>query len=145
MKILLVEDSKTTRLENERVLTEVGYEVICAEDGESALRQAQEQKPDLILLEMILRKISGQEVLRQLKCDARTNDIPVVVLTGLSEKNRDKLIEAGAEDYFEKNLLMPVPGTNILPQMLDNVICRVNRRKSIALAGAAIDKSLEPA
>jgi CheY-like chemotaxis protein len=144
MKILLVEDIITIRRENQRALTDVGYEVICAEDGESALRQAQEQKPDLILLEMILRKISGPEVLRQLKGDPRTADIPVVVLTGLSEKNREKLIEAGAEDYLEKNSLVSLSGTNILPQVLDNLMCRVNRRKRMAAASAPINKGREP-
>ena len=62
VKILLVEDSKTIRLENESALQNAGYEVICAVDGESALQMAREQRPDLILLDMILPKMSGPEV-----------------------------------------------------------------------------------
>jgi DNA-binding response OmpR family regulator len=58
VKILLVEDSKTIRLENESALKNAGYEVICAEDGESALHMAQQQHPDLVLLDMILPKMS---------------------------------------------------------------------------------------
>jgi DNA-binding response OmpR family regulator len=88
VKILLVEDSKPIRRENETVLHQAGYEVICAEDGETALRMAREQRPDLILLDMILPKISGPEVLRGLKGDHSTAEIPVVVLSSLSEKNR---------------------------------------------------------
>jgi putative two-component system response regulator len=139
VRILLVDDSKPILHENERVLIKAGYEVICAEDGESALKLAREQKSDLILLDMILPKMSGPEVLQHLKADAQTADIPVVVLSSLTEKNRQKLIEAGAEDYIEKNTLMPVPGMNLLPKILENVICRVNRRRGIAFSSIPVD------
>jgi CheY-like chemotaxis protein len=140
VRILLVDDSKPILHENERVLIKAGYEVICAEDGESALKLAQEQKPDLILLDMILPKMSGPEVLKHLKENAATADIPVVVLSSLTEKNRQRLIEDGAEDYVEKNLLMPVPGMNLLPKILENVICRVNRRRGIAFSSIPVEK-----
>src|ERR1700680_3296980 len=61
VKILLVDDSKTLLHENERVLHKSGYEVICAEDGVSALQMAQAQQPDLILLDMILPPMSGPD------------------------------------------------------------------------------------
>jgi len=83
VKILLVEDSRSIGLENRRVLVEKGYEVVWAEDGESALRLAREQTPDLILLDLLLR-ISGMDVLRSLKRDRETCRIPVVVVSGLS-------------------------------------------------------------
>jgi DNA-binding response OmpR family regulator len=138
VKILVAEDSKTIRQENERALTKAGYEVIGAEDGEAVLRLAREQKPDLILLDLLLPKMSGIEVLQRLKLDARTANIPVVVLSGLSERNRDKLIDAGAEDYLEKNSLMPVPGENLLPKKLEDVICRINRRRGIPFSSVPI-------
>jgi len=141
VKILLVDDSRTIRKANERILVKVGYEVVCAEDGESALLLAQEHKPDLILLDMILPRMSGPEVLQHLKADARTVDIPVVVLSSLTEKNKQKLVEAGAEEYLEKNSLMPAPGINVLPKMLENVICRINRRKGINFSSVPIDKT----
>ena len=122
MRILLVEDSKPLRRENEGALQRAGYEVICAEDGEAALEMAQAGHPDLILLDMILPKMTGPEVLRHLKSDAKTKDIPVVVLSSLSEKNRQKLLEEGAEDYLEKGALMPMPGLNLLPSAMENVI-----------------------
>ena len=131
MKILLVEDSKPIRRENETVLQQAGYEVICAEDGETALQMAREQRPDLILLDMILPKVSGPEVLRSLKSDGSTATIPVVVLSSLSEKNRQKLLDAGAEEYLEKNLVMPSRGMNWLPKALESVICRSNRKRGI--------------
>ena len=90
VKILLVDDSRTMLRENERVLHKAGYEVITAEDGESALKLAHDQKPDLILLDMILPKLSGPEVLERLKKDPAVADIPVVALSSLSEKNRQK-------------------------------------------------------
>jgi CheY-like chemotaxis protein len=140
VKILLVEDSKPIRRENERALLEAGYEVVCAVDGESALRFARDLKPDLILLDMILPKMSGPEVLRQLKSEPVTAEIPVVVLSSLSEKNRQKLVEEGAEEYLEKNALMPGRGVNLLPQELENVICRINRRRGIAFSSIPVSK-----
>jgi len=134
VKILLVEDSKPIRRENEMALHKAGYEVICAEDGESALTMAQEEQPDLILLDMILPKLSGPDVLKHLKSEAGTAEIPVVVLSSLSGKNREKLLEAGAEEYLEKNELMPERGANLLPNALENIICRINRKRGIAFS-----------
>jgi CheY-like chemotaxis protein len=138
VKILLVEDSKPIRRENESALFNAGYEVICAEDGESALQLAQEQKPDLILLDMILPKMSGPEVLKHLKSEPATAEIPVVVLSSLSEKNRQKLLEEGAEEYLEKNALMPEQGVNLLPKVLRDVICRIKRRRGTALSNMPV-------
>jgi len=122
------------------VLSQAGYEVICAEDGLSALKLAHDQQPDIILLDMILPKLSGPDVLKRLKEDAKTADIPVIVLSSLTEKNRDKLVEAGAEEYVEKNSLAPVPGVNLLPKILENVICRVNRRRGVAFSSIPVQK-----
>jgi CheY-like chemotaxis protein len=133
VKILLVEDSRAIRLENERVLIEAGYEVICAEDGQRALQLAGEQQPDLILLDLLLPKMSGLEVLEYLKSNPGTAQVPVVVLSALYEKNREKLMAAGAEDYLEKNSLL-ANGQNLLPRVLEDVICRINRRRGIAFA-----------
>ena len=134
VKILLVEDSLVIRRENERVLIKAGYEVVTAADGESALKLAGGNHPDLILLDMILPNMSGPEVLEHLKRDPATVHIPVVVLSSLSEKNRQKLIEAGAEDYLEKSALTPAPGKNMLPKMLEDVICRMNRKRGIGFS-----------
>ncbi len=127
MKILLIDDSRPILKENARVLSEAGYDVVCSDDGESALKMAKGHKPDLILLDMILPKLSGPEILKRLKKDPATASIPVVVLSSLSEKNRQKLIEAGAEEYIEKNTLMPSPGVNVLPKVLEAVLGRIQR------------------
>ena len=140
MKILLVEDSRVIRRENESALHKAGYEVLCAEDGETALEIANDKKPDLILLDMILPKLSGPEVLHRLKQDRTTAEIPVVVLSRLTEKNRQKLVEEVAEDYIEKNSLMPVPGMNLLPKMLENIICRINRKRGVAFSNVPLQE-----
>lgn len=133
VKILLVEDSRPIRLENERALIQAGYQVICAEDGQRVLQLAGEQQPGLILLDLLLPKVSGLKVLEYLKSNPGTAQIPVVVLSSLSEKNREKLMAAGTEDYLEKNSLM-ANGQNLLPRVLEDVICRINRKRGIAFA-----------
>jgi CheY-like chemotaxis protein len=89
-KVLLVEDSKFLRMANERALARAGFEVSTAADGEEALKIAYEKLPDIILLDMMLPKISGPEVLKALKANPATMHIPVIVLTSLSQKKRRK-------------------------------------------------------
>jgi CheY-like chemotaxis protein len=101
-KILLVDDSKFLRMATERGLARAGYEVIAAADGEEALRLARSEKPDLMLLDMLLPKIPGPEVLKALKKDPATKGIAVVVLSGLSQKNAGRLHHDGACAFLEK-------------------------------------------
>jgi len=103
MKILLIEDSKMLRTANARALVKAGYEVIGVGDGEQGLRSARETMPDLILLDMLLPKVAGLDVLRSLKRELQTREIPVIVLSGLSQANEAKLIKEGAAAFFEKS------------------------------------------
>lgn len=103
IKILLVEDSKMLRIAGTRALIRAGYEVVAAEDGEQALRFAREKPPDLIVLDMMLPKVTGLDVLRALKSDPLTQGAPVIVLSGLSGANREKLINEGAAAFLEKS------------------------------------------
>jgi len=82
------------------------YLVVTAIDGMEALTVARESRPDLILLDMMLPKLDGPSVLQALKADSVTARIPVVVVTGLSQKNEEKLLKAGAAAFVEKNLLL---------------------------------------
>jgi DNA-binding response OmpR family regulator len=66
--------------------------------------------------------------------DAATANLPVIVLSRLTEKNRQKLIAAGAEDYVEKNSLMPMPGVNVLSKILENLTCRIKRKREVAFS-----------
>ena len=104
-KILLVDDSKFLRLATERALARAGYEVTTAVDGEQALQLAREKMPDVILLDMLLPKISGPDVLKALKNDPATAGIAVIVFTGLSQKNAARLEQDGAVGFLEKSEL----------------------------------------
>jgi len=121
-KILLVEDSKFLRLTAERALARAGYEVSSAADGEEALRLAREKLPDLILLDMLLPKISGPDVLLELKKDPLTKAIPVVVMTGLSKKNAARLQGDGAIGFLEKSVLELDKGPEKLLAALQEIL-----------------------
>ncbi|HEV2989459.1 MAG TPA: response regulator [Candidatus Angelobacter sp.] len=101
--VLLVEDSKVLQLASQRMLTKAGYRVLTAEDGERAVAIASEEMPDIILLDMMLPKLSGPEVLNCLKKNPSTAHIPVVVLTGLSKKNEYRLRKEGSAAFVEKS------------------------------------------
>lgn len=102
MKILLVEDSKFLRLSTGRALSRAGYEMSFAADGDEALQRALEYLPDLILLDMMLPKTSGLDVLKALKKEPATKNIPVLVLTGLAQTNADRLRRDGAFGLLTK-------------------------------------------
>src|SRR5436190_9768999 len=102
-RILVVED--------ERDLTELltynlqreGYETLVAHDGPEGLRKAQTQLPDLIILDLMLPGLSGQEVLREVRAGERTRDIPVIILSARAEET-DQVVgfSIGADDYVTK-------------------------------------------
>jgi len=129
-KILLVEDSKFLRIATERALARAGYVVSCAEDGEQALRMAREFLPDLILLDMLLPKISGHDVLIALKKETVTANIPVVVLSGLSHKNADRLHVDGAFAFLEKSTLEMDKGAGVLLGTLAEIIKRLPKQEA---------------
>ncbi|HXK32128.1 MAG TPA: response regulator [Candidatus Paceibacterota bacterium] len=101
--ILFVEDESTLQKTLGEVLTKEGYQVISALDGEIGLRIAKEKKPDLILLDLILPKMNGFEVLKKIKEDGATKDIPIIVLTNLEGmEDIQKALELGAATYLVK-------------------------------------------
>ncbi len=121
MKILLIEDSKFLRLATERAMVRAGYEVTSAADGEEGLRLARQNLPDLILLDMLLPKLSGPDVLNALKLDPATAAIPVVVMSGLSNKNAARLEKDGAFAFLEKSELALDQGTEPLLVKLESI------------------------
>ena len=85
------------------ILKQEGYEMIPALDGEVGLRLAKDKKPDLILLDLILPRIHGFDVLKKLKEDKETKEIPIIILTNLEGiSDVDKAIELGATTYLVK-------------------------------------------
>jgi CheY-like chemotaxis protein len=120
MTILVIEDSRFMRILMERTLTKAGYKAVGAGDGNEGLRLAKEVHPDLILLDMMLPGLDGTTVLRELKQAADTQAIPVIVLSGLSQKNEERLKLAGAVAYIEKsNLKLEIDGRYLLQAVKD--------------------------
>lgn len=102
-KILFIEDESALQKTFGEILKQESYEVTSALDGEVGLKLAKRLKPDLILLDLILPKLNGFEVLEKLKEDPETKKIPVVVLTNLEEvEDVEKAIELGATTYLVK-------------------------------------------
>jgi len=101
--ILFIEDESALQKTFGEILSQEGYEMISALDGEVGLRLAKEKKPNLILLDLILPRIHGFDVLKQLKEDKETKEIPVIVLTNLERADDvDKAIGLGATTYLVK-------------------------------------------
>lgn len=102
-RILLVEDDRFLRRACEASLRQRGFTVIAAMDGEEGLRLARSETPDLILLDLLMPKLPGLEVLRALKADPATKAIPVLVLSNSSrEQDVAEVINLGAVDYWVK-------------------------------------------
>ena len=120
--ILVVEDSRFLRLANERALVRAGYSVMTAADGEEGLRMACQNVPDLILLDMMLPKLGGPEVLQALRQEPLTAQVPVIVLSGLSQRNEARLKEAGATAYFEKSRLDLDSHSDVLVQVVKKTL-----------------------
>ena len=101
--MLIVEDDKFLRELIVRKVGKEGYEVVIATDGEEGLKMAKEEKPNLILLDLILPAMDGFEVLRQIKEAEETKHIPVIILSNLGQKEDiDKAVKLGAQDYMIK-------------------------------------------
>ena len=101
--ILFVEDESALQKTFGDILKQEGYEMIPALDGEIGLRLAKENRPNLILLDLILPKIHGFDVLKKLKEDNETKEIPVIVLTNLEGlEDVEKALELGATTYLVK-------------------------------------------
>jgi len=103
-KILIVEDESTLQKALTEFLTEEGFEVLSALDGEIGMELAKKEKPDLVLLDIILPKKDGYEVLEGLKGNDETKAIPVILLTNLeSPEDIDRAFEKGASTYLVKS------------------------------------------
>ena len=107
-KILLIEDDKFLRELIIQKLGREGYEVAEAPEGEAGLAKAKEEKPDLVLLDLILPGIDGFEVLSRMKKDPALASIPVIILSNLGQRDDvQKGIDLGAEDYLIKAHFTP--------------------------------------
>ena len=102
-RILLVDDTKDILIVVSKRLESWGYEALTAESGEDGLRMAQEQLPDLVLLDIMMPKMKGRDVCARLKADPKTAHIPVIFLTALGLADHVKGgMDLGADDYIVK-------------------------------------------
>lgn len=102
-KILFIEDEPSLQKTVGDILIKGGYKIFQATDGEAGVRLAISEKPDLILLDLILPKKDGFEVIKALKENAETKEIKIIVLTNLqSSGDIEKTIELGATTYLVK-------------------------------------------
>lgn len=102
-KILIVDDVATNRIVFKVKLGAASYTPVLAANGQDCLRLAHDQRPDLILLDLALPDLSGVEVLRRLRQDPFTKDIPVIVVSASTQQeDRMQALEAGADDIFFK-------------------------------------------
>ena len=138
--MLLLEDRKFLRLATERALVRAGYDVSTAIDGEQALQMAREKLPDLILLDMLLPKMTGPDVLHALKKDSTTAEIPVIVCTGLSQKNAARLQADGAFAFLEKSELGLEKGPDALLAAPGEIVKQIPVRRVNPMAAAAAPK-----
>ena len=116
LTILVVDDNVHLQIAFKKVLTSSGYQVETAGDGEEGLRLATSIKPDVILLDMMLPKLGGLDVLLALKADRATASIPVIALSGLPMSNEARLRRDGAISYLQKSNLEDL---DVLLQAID--------------------------
>ena len=106
--ILVVDDLPANTRVLEALLTSDGYRVTTADNGEDALAAVATERPDLVLLDILMPKIDGYEVCRRLKNDPATRLIPVVLVTGLTDTDsRVRGLEVGADDFMSKPFIVP--------------------------------------
>ena len=102
-KILFIEDESTLQKTVDEFLENKGYEIKGATDGQLGVKMAKKFQPDLILLDLILPKMNGFEVIKTLKKDKETRNIPIIVLTNLEgSEDVEKAISLGAKTYLVK-------------------------------------------
>jgi twitching motility two-component system response regulator PilH len=102
-KVLVVDDAEADRVALEQILRDAGYQVISAASGAEALEKAASDKPDIVLLDVVMDEMDGFKTCRKLSSDPQTSAIPVVMVSGNAQKV-DKLWAAqqGAKAYITK-------------------------------------------
>jgi CheY-like chemotaxis protein len=108
MRILYVEDNDDNIYMLKNRLTRAGFTVIIATDGAQGVAMAASEQPDLILMDLTLPNIDGEEATRQIKADPATRSIPVIALTANAmPEDREKALAAGCDDFDTKPVELP--------------------------------------
>ncbi len=119
-KILVVEDDKFLREMISRKLDKEGYEVVQAVDGEMGEKKVKEEKPDIVLLDLILPGMDGFDVLERIKKDEEISHIPVVILSNLGQKSEvERGLNLGAVDFLIKAHFTPAEIIKKIREIID--------------------------
>ena len=113
-KILLVDDSNTVLLMERMILSQARYELVTAKNGLEAVEKARSERPDLILMDVVMPQLDGFGALQAIRADEATRAIPVIMVTTRSEaENMEKGYERGCNDYVTK----PVNSAELLEKV----------------------------
>ena len=139
-RILVVDDEEHIRRILKFQLEKNDYVVITAENGEEALKIVRRSMPDLILLDLMMPKIDGFEVCRQLRADFQTSQIPIIMLTAKSDlPDKIKGLQGGANDYLVK----PYSNEELLLRVHNVLEWSQNQKNANPLTGFAGNKAIE--
>jgi CheY-like chemotaxis protein len=104
-KIMIVDDAESMIVLTKIALDDPGWEIKTAMSGEECLKKVREEKPDLVLLDIMMPKMSGYEVCREIKSESGTDDIQIAYYTALSRADiENEIKKTGADDYVPKGL-----------------------------------------
>jgi DNA-binding response OmpR family regulator len=118
-KVLIVEDDKFLRELLGKKLAQVGYTAILAVNGEEGLEKVKKDKPDIVLLDLILPGINGFEFLEKRKSDPAISSVPVIILSNLGQREDiEKGLKLGAKDFLVKAHFTPQEIVNKLQMVL---------------------------
>jgi DNA-binding response OmpR family regulator len=108
MKVLLIDDDEDLISIFTSALSRDSFEVVSATTGQEGLDKIKSEKPDIVLLDQVLPDISGNEILKSIKADSETKNIPVILLSNFSQEELVKgAIDEGAADYLFKYQVEP--------------------------------------
>jgi CheY-like chemotaxis protein len=121
LKILLIEDEPLVVRMYQKALTFDGFEVLTALTGKDGIAKAKAQKPDVILLDVMMPEMNGIEVLMELKKDPTIKNIPIIMLTNLSgEQDKQLALSKGAIEFWVKKDLNPMEVGEKIKQLFAN-------------------------
>lgn len=117
-KILLVDDSSTVLLMEKMLLANEGYELTTASNGREAVKKATSEKPDLILLDVVMPEVNGFEACKQIRAQESTHSIPIIMVTTRSEATNVQIgFESGCNDYVTK----PINGVELITKVKNHL------------------------
>lgn len=140
-KILIIEDETVLSSVLSKKLLNEGYEVVLAGNGEEGLKKMKEEKPDLVLLDIVMPKMDGFEVMKKANKDARLKSIPIIIISNSGQAVEiDKAIKLGAKDYLVKAIFDPQEVINKVEKYLGIIKNKENEKEKESSLGSSEEK-----